>query len=166
MPGLGSVTWSETHGRAGLDASPTPEPGAAVSTVWRAEPTTLSELAALRRQMCTAVSTHRAAVEDECIEWMLLAFEELTSNGVRHGRPPVQVSLTTSDAGWLLDVSDGAPEHPPTAAVGRDPATGGMGLSLVARTSAAHGWDVRGDRKHVWAHLETHGAATAVPAAG
>jgi len=143
-----------------------PEPGAAVSTVWQAEPTTLSDLAALRRQLCTAVCTHRAAVEEESIEWMLLAFEELTSNGVRHGRPPVHVSLTTSDAGWLLDVSDGAPEHPPITAVGRDPATGGMGLSLVARTSAAHGWDVRGDRKHVWAQLETHGAATEAPAAG
>jgi hypothetical protein len=141
-----------------------PEPGAAVSTVWRAEPATLSELAALRRQLRTAVTTHRATAEDDCIEWMLLAFEELTSNGVRHGRPPVQVSLTSSDSCWLLDVSDGAPERPPTANVGRDPATGGMGLSLVARTSAAHGWDVRGDRKHVWAQLVTH--ATEAPAAG
>lgn len=140
---------------------PPPEPGPAVSTVWHAEPATLTELSALRRQLRTAVSTERdAAVEDDCIEWMLLAFEELTSNGVRHGRPPVEVSLTTSDAGWLLDVSDAAPEAPPTPAVGRDPGAGGMGLYLVARTSAAHGWAVRGGRKHVWAHLDVSGSST------
>src|SRR3954464_8666347 len=149
---------------------PPPEPGPAVSTVWRAEPVTLTDLTALRRQLRTAVSTDRAAtVEDDCIEWMLLAFEELTSNGVRHGRPPVQVSLTTSDAGWLLDVSDAAPEVPPTPAVGRDPGAGGMGLYLVARTSAAHGWSVSGDRKHAGAHPDasgSSGAAEPSPAAG
>src|SRR3954469_4890971 len=150
---------------------PPPEPGPAVSTVWHAEPATLTELSALRRQLRTAVSTERdAAVEDDCIEWMLLAFEELTSNGVRHGRPPVEVSLTTSDAGWLLDVSDASPEAPPTPAVGRDPGAGGMGLYLVARTSAPHGWAVSGDRTHVWAHLDASGssagAAQPSPAAG
>jgi hypothetical protein len=144
---------------------PPPQPGPAVSSVWHAEPVTLTELAALRRQLRTAVSTDRAAaVEDDCIEWLLLAFEELTSNGVRHGRPPVQVDLTASDAGWLLDVSDAAPQDPPIPAVGRDPGAGGMGLFLVARTSAAHGWAVSGDRKHVWAQLQVSGSSTPAPA--
>jgi len=137
-----------------------PEPGAPASTVWCAEPATLTELTALRRQLRTAVFTDRAAaVEDDCIEWMLLAFEELTSNGMRHGRPPVRVCLTTSDVGWLLDVSDAAPEDPPAPAVGRDPGCGGMGLYLVARISADHGWAVQGDRKHVWAHLDVSGSS-------
>ncbi|HEY4624649.1 MAG TPA: hypothetical protein VIH01_01445, partial [Blastococcus sp.] len=44
--------------------------------------------------------------------------------------------------------------------VGRDPGAGGMGLYLVARTSAAHGWAVLGGRKHVWAHLDVSGSST------
>src|SRR3954449_7947565 len=139
---------------------PPPEPGLAVSTVWHAEPATLTELSALRRQLRTAVSTERdAAVEDDCIEWMLLAFEELTSNGVRHGRPPVEVSLTTSDAGWLLDVSDAAPDTPPTPAVGRDPGAGGLGLYLDPPPPGAPRWAVPRGRRHVRALLDVSGSS-------
>lgn len=87
------------------------------------------------------------------VERLLLAFEELTSNGLRHGRGPVQVAVAEQDDGWLIDVSDAGIDHTPAPAVGRDPAHGGLGLYLVARLSATHGWWIHNHRKHVWASV-------------
>jgi hypothetical protein len=64
------------------------------------------------------------------------------------------VHVTATERGWLIDVSDSAPERPPTPALGRDAADGGLGLYLVARLCAAHGWTVQHGRKHVWACVE------------
>ena len=87
----------------------------------------------------------------DSIERLLLPFEELGSNGLRHGRPPIRVTVATTRTGWVVDVSDTAVDTPPSPAVGRDPAQGGMGLRLVARLASGHGWEVRDGRKHVWA---------------
>ncbi|MGR6967990.1 ATP-binding protein [Geodermatophilus sp. URMC 61] len=88
------------------------------------------------------------------LEELLLVYEELTSNGLRHGRSPVFVRVATTGDGWLVDVTDAAVDHPPVPAVDRDPADGGLGLHLVARLCRAHGWIVDDDRKHVWACVE------------
>jgi anti-sigma regulatory factor (Ser/Thr protein kinase) len=93
----------------------------------------------------------RADLED--VDRLLLMFEELASNGLRHGGAPIRVCVTATDDGWLVDVSDARPDRPPVPAVGRDPALGGHGLHLVARLSARYGWTVVGGRKHVWAAL-------------
>ena len=93
------------------------------------------------------------------VDRLLLAYEELASNGFRHGGPPVQVTVSAGSTGWLVDVTDGAPEHPPAPAVDRDPASGGMGLYLVARLAAAHGWFAECGRKHVWAWITLAPAA-------
>jgi hypothetical protein len=50
-------------------------------------------------------------------------------------------------------VSDADTSTPPTPAVDRDPAQGGLGLYLIAELSTAHGWYVDGDAKTVWAVL-------------
>ena len=105
----------------------------------------------IRRRVDAASGVPDAA--SEAAERLLLAFEELASNGLRHGRPPVHVTVTSTGAGWLLEVSDAADDRPPTPAVGRDAAHGGLGLYLVARLCPAHGWIARKGRKHVWAHV-------------
>jgi anti-sigma regulatory factor (Ser/Thr protein kinase) len=87
----------------------------------------------------------------EDVDRLLITFEELASNGLRHGRHPIRVTVTQDATGWLVDVSDGAPDSPPSLAVGRDPAEGGLGLYLIARLSSAYGWWINGTRKHVWA---------------
>ena len=92
-----------------------------------------------------------AAVADD----LVVAVDELASNGLRHGRAPVRVYAVRTAHGLLLDVSDGDPHHGPEPAVDRDPALGGMGLRMVAHLTTDRGWTVAGDRKHVWVRFPT-----------
>lgn len=132
---------------------PTPGPGAYLLGRWA--PATLADLTRHRRQLCAALhdGARPAGTPEAAVEALTLLFEELVSNAVRHGRPPVVVEVTAVDGSWLLDVSDAAVDRPPHPAAGRDPADGGLGLHLTAALSAAHGWAVVGDRKHVWARI-------------
>ena len=146
---MSEAPWSQRSPAAGCERA----------LLWRGSPTTAGDLSAQRRDL-SAVLLHgslpaEATADDR--ELVLLSFEELVSNGLRHGRSPVQVRVhaTVNPAGWLLDVSDAAVDVPPTPAVDRDAAAGGMGLHLVGRIAADHGWLVAGDRKHVWARIET-----------
>jgi two-component sensor histidine kinase len=115
-----------------------------------------ADVTAFRSRLRDAVlgRRHGERVDDDTLERLLLAFEELTSNGLRHGRAPVHVSVSSTDRGWLIDVTDAAVDRPPTPAIGRDAADGGLGLYLVARLCAAYGWTVQHGRKHVWACVE------------
>jgi anti-sigma regulatory factor (Ser/Thr protein kinase) len=101
--------------------------------------------------------------EDPSAEQLVLVFDELASNALRHGERPVVATVIAGSGGWLLDVSDSAADVMPAPAVDRDPAHGGLGLHLVARMSVAHGWYVDAGAKHVWACLpsetEDHTAA-------
>jgi anti-sigma regulatory factor (Ser/Thr protein kinase) len=93
--------------------------------------------------------------QDQASDRLVLAFDELASNALRHGRSPVVATVVAGTGGWLLDVSDRDADTMPSPAVGRDPSQGGLGLYLVARLSVAHGWYVDGGAKHVWACLPT-----------
>ncbi len=90
---------------------------------------------------------------DDARDGLLLVFEELASNALRHGGGAVRALVVAGTDGWLLDLSDEAPDRPPVPAVDRDPAFGGMGLHLVAQLSIEYGWEGRPGRKHVWARL-------------
>jgi len=122
--------------------------------VWRWNLATLAELpgarAGLRRRLGVVGVP---ADEDTSGERLVLAFDELASNALRHGESPVVATVIAGSGGWLLDVSDRAPGTMPSPAVGRDPAQGGLGLHMVARLAVAHGWYVDGECKHVWACL-------------
>src|SRR4051795_2370689 len=90
---------------------------------------------------------------EDARDGLLLVFEELASNALRHGGGDVRALVVASGNGWLLDLSDEAPDRAPVPAVDRDPALGGMGLHLVAQLSLDYGWEGRPGRKHVWARL-------------
>jgi signal transduction histidine kinase len=125
--------------------------------VWRWHLEGLAELPAARsvlRSRLDDVGFPREP-DDPAAERLILAFDELASNALRHGENPVVATVVAGSGGWLLDVSDQAPEMLPTPATDRDPAQGGLGLYLVARLSVAHGWYVDGRCKHVWACLPT-----------
>jgi anti-sigma regulatory factor (Ser/Thr protein kinase) len=133
-----------------------PDPIEESSAVWAAEPAGLAELSVLRGQLrgILAPRSRAPGTETDDSDRLLLVFEELASNGLRHGQPPVRAVVVTLPSGWLIEVSDAAVDESPEPAIGRDAADGGMGLFLVARLSSAHGWEVRDGRKFVWARVD------------
>jgi anti-sigma regulatory factor (Ser/Thr protein kinase) len=84
---------------------------------------------------------------------LVLALDEMASNALRHGGGRVRVTVRPLTGAWLVEVRDGAPDTPPTPAVGRDPSEGGLGLYLIAELATDHGWYVTGETKYVWAVL-------------
>jgi two-component sensor histidine kinase len=130
-----------------------PPPDGGALPIWRGHPITPAQLTAERAQLRAAL-LGSADVGDDDLDRLLLIFEELASNGLRHGSPPVQVTVTGTAGGWLLQVSDAGADRLPVPPVGRDPAAGGLGLDLVAAVCQAHGWDARDGRKVVWGWLQ------------
>ena len=51
---------------------------------------------------------------DDARDGLLLVFEELASNALRHGGRPVRARVTFSSEGLLVEVSDSAATSPPT----------------------------------------------------
>jgi len=123
--------------------------------VWRWRLSGLGELAGARAALRARLhdAGRPAEADDPSSEQLVLAFDELASNALRHGERPVVATVVAGSGGWLLDVSDRAPGSMPAPTVDRDPAHGGMGLQLVARLAVAHGWYVDEECKHVWACL-------------
>ena len=111
--------------------------------------------AGLRTWLPDVLGAPDAGDDGEVVDILLLAVDELASNGLRHGMAPVCVRASCLPEGLLLDVSDEDPDHGPEPAVDRDPARGGMGLHVVARLTGDRGWVVTGPRKHVWASFRT-----------
>jgi anti-sigma regulatory factor (Ser/Thr protein kinase) len=149
-----TATGGEGMGRLAWPLRPLPD---GRGEVWRWDLGTVAELPAAR----AALRSRLGGVgfpddrENTAGERLVLAFDELASNALRHGEAPVIATIVAGSGGWLLDVSDQAPDTMPSPAVDRDPAKGGMGLHLVARLAVAHGWYVDGRCKHVWACLPT-----------
>src|SRR5688572_22068182 len=87
---------------------PRPERGSSTEAVLRGAPTTLAELRAMRMRLRTVLSDdgRPPGAGDDDLDRLLLAFEELVSNALRHGRLPVQVAVTDVPSGWLVEVSD------------------------------------------------------------
>lgn len=138
------VTWAQR---------PLPELAGIAVPVGNWELSVPSDVTFSRRQLARAVALPALRPPADDVERLLLTFEELASNGLRHGRSSVLVRVTSSIEGWLIVVTDAATDSPPVPALDRDPAHGGLGLFLVAQLCNAHGWIVRNGRKHVWAYL-------------
>lgn len=126
--------------------------------VWSHDLSSIRDLAPARtdlREHLRAAGHTEGGALDEVAERILLAADELTSNGVRHGNPPVALALaTTAEPGtYLLLVTDRAVGRAPTPDPTRDPVDGGLGLIIIATYASTHGWWPDGDTKRVWALL-------------
>jgi anti-sigma regulatory factor (Ser/Thr protein kinase) len=117
---------------------------------------------AIREFLAVANVTERAAYH------AALAFEELLTNVIRHGRPagdaPVDVSIRVTDARVTLEFTDdGPPFDPltvpaPTQPASIDEATiGGLGIFLV-RSAAEHmAYQRIGGRNHLTVAIAQQG---------
>ena len=143
----------------GRRAPPARPPESSVLGRW--QPGTPADLTASRLKLAEAASAV-ARPSAEAAERLGLVFEELVSNGYRHGQGRIEVTVSATTTGWLLEVIDDAGDTPPAPAIDRDAALGGLGLHLVARLSSAHGWTpTNAGRKVVWAHVNSRPAVSA-----
>ncbi|HEV7871770.1 MAG TPA: ATP-binding protein [Modestobacter sp.] len=107
--------------------------------------------AQLRRGLAEVSGTDPAARDlDEAV---VLAFDEMASNALRHGGGGVRARVQQTADSWLIEVRDSAAQRPPQPAVGRDPSQGGLGLYLIAEMANDHGWHLTDGQKSVWALL-------------
>ena len=132
-----------------------PRPDARVLGRW--SPVRAADVTARRLQLASVlhVGMRPSAAAEAAVERLLLVFEELVSNAVRHGGAPIEVMVSATGQSWILEVTDAAGSAPPIPDPGRDAALGGLGLALVAKLSSSHGWEPRGEgRKAVWAQVD------------
>ncbi|RBY93662.1 ATP-binding protein [Blastococcus sp. TF02-8] len=114
----------------------------------------VAELPAVRadvRDGLTAAASD--SVTPDLIDRLVLALDEMASNALRHGGGEVRAAIGRTDRAYLIEVTDQAPQTPPSPAVGRDPSLGGLGLYLIAELADGHGWYATDHHKHVWALL-------------
>ncbi|SDH17863.1 ATP-binding protein [Klenkia brasiliensis] len=131
---------------------------------WSWSPRGLEDLAHVRRQFRANITdpserSRLPRLDEDRIEQCVLALEELMSNGLRHGRPPVEVEVCAAPGGVLILVHDRDTENPPRPTSTRDPSEGGMGLGMVAHVALACGWTTEGDCKTVWSLMPSAAAA-------
>jgi two-component sensor histidine kinase len=122
--------------------------------VWRQELRSIAELVHLRARLRTELTGSPVVVDPGREHWserLVLIVDELASNGLRHGEPPVGATLSRAGDDWMIAVVDSAAGEPPHPAEGRDPARGGFGLYLIADLASHHGWSSVGGAKVVWA---------------
>ncbi|HEX2902511.1 MAG TPA: ATP-binding protein [Jatrophihabitans sp.] len=142
---------------------PPPPRGLGADLLGRWQLSSLADLSACRRRLTAALHgrVRPARADEGSVERIVLLFEELGSNALRHGRRPVQLTVWSCSDHWLLTVSDAAVESAPIPAINRDAAQGGMGLYLVARLGNGHGWTVDGDHKIAWVQVSFAGGDSA-----
>lgn len=122
---------------------------------WHWDLSHVSQLPAVRAQLrrglaAASPADPQAAEFDEAV---VLAFDEMASNALRHGGGGVTARVRPAAQAWLVEVCDQASARPPQPAVGRDPSQGGLGLYLIAEMAHAHGWHADNGTKTVWALL-------------
>jgi len=125
--------------------------------------TSLRQLGAVRRHVRAFLAASLRAdgvvaadVVDEVVETSILVIDELASNALRHGAPPATLDLREAGDHWVVVATDSARDVLPTPAVDRPAGHGGYGLYVIADLTSAHGVEIDGDRKHVWALLAKH----------
>ncbi|MGY5883033.1 ATP-binding protein [Modestobacter lacusdianchii] len=138
---------------AGLAWPSSPPPPAEAGWSW--DLTSVAELPRVRAQLRRGLAAESRGDQEaaDLDEAVVLAFDEMASNALRHGGGGVRARVQRTPDAWLIEVRDSAATRPPAPAVGRDPSQGGLGLYLIAEMADAHGWHLTDGQKSVWALL-------------
>jgi anti-sigma regulatory factor (Ser/Thr protein kinase) len=93
-------------------------------------------------------------LDREMTETALLLVSELATNAIRHGTPPVRLSLRLDSDRLRVEVTDSSPALPQVEQPGPDQ-TGGRGLQIVQQLAAQWGAHASRTRlgKTVWFEL-------------
>lgn len=106
-------------------------------------------------------ATARAAelwrLDRELTETALLLVSELVTNAIRHGAPPVRLSLhlDRDPASLRVEVTDSSPAPPRVGSTVEPDQTGGRGMLIVQQLAARWGSNISATRlgKTVWFEL-------------
>lgn len=97
----------------------------------------------------------------DVVDDMMLVVSELVTNAVKHGAPPVELTVRSSTEGVTLEVYDAAAGEPTVRTLERlDAPGGGRGLRLVSEVAADWGVHTGPVGKCVWATLACPTAST------
>ncbi|MFG1921446.1 SpoIIE family protein phosphatase [Cryptosporangium sp. NPDC048952] len=96
----------------------------------------------------------RWGIDESVVEPAVLCTSELVTNAIRHGEGLVELALVRYPDRVRLVVEDDSP-RPPRVVKAPATSTGGRGLDVVDRLSAAWGSEARGTGKIVWAEFTT-----------
>jgi two-component sensor histidine kinase len=102
----------------------------------------------------TACAAELWRLDRDMTETALLLVSELATNAIRHGAPPVRLSLRLNADRLRVEVADSSSALPRLAQPGSDQ-PGGRGLQIVQQLAARWGSQVSGSRlgKTVWFEL-------------
>jgi two-component sensor histidine kinase len=92
-----------------------------------------------------------ADIDEQVLIDVLSVVDELTSNALRHGKPPYEICLRRAEAVLRVEVADGSTEPATPRSPDRE---GGRGLQLIAAYALGWGEERRPDGKTVWAELD------------
>ena len=87
----------------------------------------------------------RGRQEPQDVETAALLASEVASNAARHGKEPIELSVTLEDEGLRVSVLDQGPGFDPT-----DEALSGTGLTIIEALSSDWGAQRTEDGTEVW----------------
>jgi two-component sensor histidine kinase len=102
-------------------------------------------------------STYSASLDVHTLVDVLLVTTELIDNAYRHTSSPIELRITCTDFGVLVEVADGDKDHPVDMAESNR-TWGGRGVQAVVELAISWGVREEGAGKVVWALLPMVGA--------
>jgi anti-sigma regulatory factor (Ser/Thr protein kinase) len=99
-----------------------------------------------------AVRDALAQFDQDAVEAAAILTDELVTNAIMHGKPPIVLNISEDHGQVTVRVGDGDPEVPVTRPA-RSDALSGRGLTIVDSMSDRWGVDVRRHGKSVWFQL-------------